>query len=310
MPSTLPLSHLKFRHLALLTHLVEFGNLHKAAQYFSVSQPAISAMLKEIEAQLGLNLFTRTNQGVIPTAAARTLSRRAHTILNEFDAFVRDARQLGKDLSPLLRVGVVPHALSTHLPKAIERYRQSGHESVTIREGTAKHLLQQLFEGKLDCVIGRLSASTLSPTDQTNDLSFELLYTDRLCIVEGTAQKRRRRLDYDTLCQRQWVLTQPDSSLRQQLTDLFFRRGLQLPDPVIETTNYIQSLAMLANSDLCSVVPESAVDSHVKLGHIRVLDIPTGLSPMPVSFIVRHAAVQNPQIVKFREIFKSITIEP
>ncbi len=307
MNSGLSLSHLKFRHLILMNHLVQFGNLHKAAQHLNVSQPAASAMLKEFENQIGLTLFLRNNQGVAPTDAARSLARRAETILNEFDALLNDVGQLNKNLAHHLRVGVVPHALSAYLPRAIELYRQTGESAVVIREGTAKNLLQQLFEGKLDCVIGRLSGASLPQTRNTEELDFSLLYTERICIVEGTRQKKRRKFTYEELCKREWVLTQPDSSLRLQLADFFLRRGLMLPDPVIETTNYFQSLMVLSNSNLCSIVPKSAADMHVKLGDIRIIDTPPELAPMPVSFIIRRAALGNQNIMKFREIFADIS---
>ena len=88
MHSEPSLSHIKFRHLILMQHLVEFGSLHKAAKHLSISQPAASAMLREFEKQLGLTLFLRTTQGVVPTEASSILVNRAQTILNEFDALV------------------------------------------------------------------------------------------------------------------------------------------------------------------------------------------------------------------------------
>jgi DNA-binding transcriptional LysR family regulator len=307
MHSELSLSHIKFRHLILLKHLVEFGNLHKAAKHLSISQPAASAMLREFEKQIGLTLFLRTTQGVIPTEASTILANRGETILNEFDALVHEVKQLNKNLSPLLRVGVVPQALFAYLPRAIELFRESGGGAVSIQEGTAKHLMLQLFEGKLDCVIGRLSGASMPSMHNTDELIFFPLYSESICIVEGTREKKRRKNSFEDLAKRDWVLPRPDSSLRQQLTDSFLRRGLMLPKPVIETTNYFQSLTMLSSSNLCSVIPQSAADMHVKLGNIRIIDIPSDLKPMPVSFILRASAKDNTQVIKFREIFTDLS---
>lgn len=303
MQTDLSLSHIKFRHLILMQHLVKFGNLHKAAKHLSVSQPAASAMLREFEKQIGLNLFVRTTQGVTPTEASHILANRAETILNEFDAFVHEVKQLNKNLSPLLRVGVVPQALFAYLPRAIEHFRETGGGAVAIQEGTAKHLLLQLFEGKLDCVIGRLSGASIPAMHHTDELIFFPLYSERICIVEGTKQKKTKKLSYEDLAKRDWVLPRPDSSLRQQLTDSFLRRGLMLPEPVIQTTNYFQSLTVLSNSNLCSVIPQSAADMHVKLGNIRIIDMPIDLTPMPVSFIFRASAKENKNVLMFRQIF-------
>jgi DNA-binding transcriptional LysR family regulator len=307
MHTELSLSHIKFRHLILMQHLVEFGNLHKAAKYLSISQPAASAMLREFEKQLGLTLFLRTTQGVIPTEAVTLLANRAQTILNEFDALVHEVKQLNKNLSPLLRVGVVPQALFAYLPRAIELFRVANGGAVAIQEGTAKHLLLQLFEGKLDCVIGRLSGATMPSMHNTDELIFFPLYSESICIVEGTKEAKKRKVAFEDLAKRDWVLPRADSSLRQQLTDSFLRRGLMLPEPVIETTNYFQSLTMLSGSNLCSVIPQSAANMHVKLGNIRIIDIPSDLKPMPVSFILRASAKDNTQVITFRKIFMDLT---
>ena len=307
MHSELSLSHIKFRHLILMKHLVEFGNLHKAAKHLSISQPAASAMLREFEKQLGLTLFLRTTQGVVPTEAATLLVNRAGTILNEFDALMHEVKQLNKNLSPLLRVGVVPQALFAYLPRAIEQFREANGGAVSIQEGTAKHLLLQLFEGRLDCVIGRLSGSAMPSMHNTEELIFVPLYSESICIVEGTKEGEKRKNTFEDLAKRDWVLPRADSSLRQQLTDSFLRRGLMLPEPVIETTNYFQSLTMLSGSNLCSVIPQSAADMHVKLGNIRIIDIPSDLKPMPVSFILRASAKDNTQVIKFRKIFTELS---
>jgi DNA-binding transcriptional LysR family regulator len=307
MHAELSLSHIKFRHLILMQHLVEFGNLHKAAKHLSISQPAASTMLREFEKQLGLTLFLRTTQGVVPTEAATLLANRAQTILNEFDALVHEVKQLNKNLAPLLRVGVVPQALFAYLPHAIELFREANGGAVSIQEGTAKHLLLQLFEGKLDCVIGRLSGASMPSMHNTDELIFFPLYSESICIVEGTKEAKKRKNAFEDLAKRDWVLPRADSSLRQQLTDSFLRRGLMLPEPVIETTNYFQSLTMLSGSNLCSVIPQSAADMHVKLGNIRIIDIPNDLKPMPVSFILRASAKDNTQVSKFRRIFTELS---
>lgn len=307
MHAELSLSHIKFRHLILMQHLVEFGSLHKVAKHLSISQPAASAMLREFEKQLGLTLFLRTTQGVVPTEAATLLTNRAQTILNEFDALVHEVKQLNKNLAPLLRVGVVPQALFAYLPHAIELFREANGGAVSIQEGTAKHLLLQLFEGKLDCVIGRLSGASMPSMHNTDELIFFPLYSENICIVEGTKEGKKRKNTFEDLAKRDWVLPRADSSLRQQLTDSFLRRGLMLPEPVIETTNYFQSLTMLSGSNLCSVIPQSAADMHVKLGNVRIIAIPSDLKPMPVSFILRASAKDNTQVIKFRKIFTDLS---
>ncbi len=56
------LTQLRIRHFKLIESLVSVGSLHKAARALHLSQPAASAMLKEVEEALGATLFERTRK--------------------------------------------------------------------------------------------------------------------------------------------------------------------------------------------------------------------------------------------------------
>ncbi len=302
--SAMSLSHLKFRHLKLVLHLQEFRNLHKAAKHLSISQPAASAMLRDLEALLGLQLFVRSRQGVVPTKDAYTLAERARSMINEFDALVQTVERLAQKSPPLLRVGLVPQAFVSYLPKAIEHFRRTGGTAaLSTQEGTAQQLISLLYEGMLDCVVGRLSSAGVSSGRELAELSFTRLYDEQICVVEGTAEKATPRPSYATLAKRDWVLQRRDSSVRRELADAFLRRGLMLPEPIVETTNYIQNLALLERSSYCSVAPLRAVEMYVKLGTVRILNIPLDIAPMPVSFIVRKTTESSMNLALLRESF-------
>ena len=303
-PSTMSLSHLKFRHLMLVLHLQEFRNLHKAAKHLNISQPAASAMLQDLESLLGLQLFVRSRQGVVPTKEAYTLTDRARSMVHEFDALVSTVERLGRNTPPLLRLGLVPQAFFACLPKAIEHYRaDGGSAALRTQEGTAQQLVSLLFDGMLDGVVGRLSSASIAEGRDMGELSFTPLYDEQICVVEGTAEAPRARPSYANLATRDWVLQRRDSSVRRELADAFLRRGLMLPEPVVETTNYIQSLAVLGQSNYCTVAPRRAVDIYVQLGMVRILNIPLDMAPMPVSFITRKSSVSNLNLASLRDSF-------
>ena len=302
--SAMSLSHLKFRHLKLVLHLQEFQNLHRAAKHLSISQPAASAMLRNLESLLGLQLFVRSRQGVVPTKEADALAERARSMINEFDALVQTVERLAKKSPPVLRVGLVPQAFVAYLPKANEHFRMAGGSAaLSTQEGTAQQLVNLLYDGMLDCVVGRLSSAGVAEGRNMAELSFAPLYDEHICVVEGTANAPGRRPSYANLAKRDWVLQRRDSSVRRELADAFLRRGLMLPDPIVETTNYIQSLAVLGQSNYCSVAPRRAAEMYVQLGTVRILDIPLDIAPMPVSFIVKKTSESSPDLSLLRESF-------
>ncbi|MFM9967589.1 MAG: LysR substrate-binding domain-containing protein [Burkholderiales bacterium] len=306
--SAMSLSHLKFRHLMLVLHLLEFRNLHKTAEYLSISQPAASAMLANLESLLGLKLFVRSRQGTIATKEAFSLAERARSLVNEFDALAQTVERLREKSPQLVRIGVVPQAFVDYLPTAFACFRKAGgNAALRTQEGTAQQLVSLLFEGLLDCVVGRLASGGVAEEKDLRELSFTPLYDEQICVIEGTADARKTRPSYAKLAKRDWVLQRRDSSVRRELADAFLRRGLMLPEPVVETANYMQNLSVVGKSNYCSVAPRRAVEMYLKLGTVRIVNVPLDIAPMPVSFIMRKTSASNTNLVLLRESFAHAT---
>ena len=68
-------SNLRLRHLQLLVALDQFRHLGRAAGFLSLTQPAVSKTLAEIERLFGVPLFTRSTRGTEPTAAGASVVR-------------------------------------------------------------------------------------------------------------------------------------------------------------------------------------------------------------------------------------------
>lgn len=66
----------KFRHLQCFLAVAQFGGVQKAAQSLSITQPAVSKTIAELESILGVRLFERGRQGARPTGRARSCGSR------------------------------------------------------------------------------------------------------------------------------------------------------------------------------------------------------------------------------------------
>lgn len=300
------LSHLKFRHLALIEYLLQDGTLRKAARRLSISQPAATAMLTDVETLLGVKLFTRDRQGVAPTPQTLALAPRLRVLLNDFDELGAMLDRLDTGENEVLRVGVVPQAFTVLLPPAVERFRQAGGCYLRTSEGSAQDLLERLLAGDLDCVLGRLPPDMAAQGRDAASLSFINLYEDDVCVVCGPDHPatRLKKPGYASLAQCDWVLQRPSSSVRRALTEAFLRQGLVLPHPVVETPTYIQALDIVASAKLLTAAPRRTAMAYADTGRARVLDLALRVAPMQVCLIVRKSAEQHPQIVRFRAAFE------
>lgn len=311
MPSSLSaLSHLKFRHLQLVLYLVELGTLHKAARALNVSQPAASAMLNDLEETMGMRFFERGHRGVRLTEAGAEVLDPVRTLLNEFAHLAGTVERLGHGRERLLRIGVVPQAFAAYLPQAISRFRAARGCALKTEEGTARHLLRLLWEGQLDCVIGRLPSTGIPEGIEPGALRFDILYTETICVACGAGVEHKvKRPGYAWLAEQEWVLQRRDSSVRQSLNESFLRHGVQPPRPVVETTNYMQSLALVARSHFYTVAPRHAAELQRRSGAVQILDLDLEVAPMQVSFITRATSGDNEQLRRFREAFAGVTAE-
>jgi DNA-binding transcriptional LysR family regulator len=301
------LSHLKVRHLQLILHLVDQGTLHKAARALNMSQPAASAMLSDLESSMGVRFFDRTHRGVQLTDEGLQIVDSVKTLLNEFDNFAGTVERLAAGRQPQLRVGVVPQAFAAYLPQAINRFRVDHGCAIRTEEGTAKQLLAALWEGHLDCVIGRLPSTGIPEGIDATALRFENLYEEPVCIAYGPLAKVGERMpSYHWLGEQQWVLQRRDSSVRHALNEAFLRHGVQPPQPVVETSNYMQSLTLVAGSGFFTVAPLHAAELQSNLRTVHILAMDLGVAPMQVSFISRASNSGNAQLGLFASAFRSV----
>ena len=305
-PSQLTLSHLKFRHLMLIRLLDELGTLRKASEALSISQPAATAMLRDLESLIGIGLFDRSHRGVQVTSAGRELLDTVKRLLNEFREFGQAIERIQLGEEPQLRVGVVPQAFVTYLPQAIARFRQEGGARIHAEQGTGRQLLSELMAGNLDCMVGRMPTGAFPAAWDLSTLSFENLYAEEICIVAGLGCPRpsRGRPTFEWLAERDWVLQRADSSVRGALQEAFLRAGVHPPTPIVETSTYIQSLSLAAKMAVFTVAPRGPAEITQQAGTVRILKVDLQVSPMQVCFIHRHSSEGSGQLALFQDCFR------
>src|SRR5689334_23169459 len=126
---------MEIRHLRSFCVLAEQLHFTKAALLLNVAQPALSHQIKQLEAELGVQLVERSNRRVRLTAAGEVFLARATRILEELDRAARETARVGQGEAGNLVIGVVSTAVCSILPELLRRVRkESPHISIDIRE--------------------------------------------------------------------------------------------------------------------------------------------------------------------------------
>ena len=145
---------LNYHHLLYFWTVVREGGISKAAEKLHLSQPTISAQIRQLEESLGERLFQRQGRTLVPTDVGRLAYRYADEIFGlgrEFMETLR-GRPAGRPLQ--LTVGVA-NAVPKLIVYRLLRPATKGHDAVHLvcREGEPEQLLVDLVAHALDVVI-------------------------------------------------------------------------------------------------------------------------------------------------------------
>ena len=204
--------NVSFRQLEYFVAVAERLSFRAAADACFVTQPGLSAQLKDLERLLGVQLFERNQRTVLLTPAGETLLPLARNILTASGEFVDLARSLTRPLSGTLRLGVIPTVAPYLLPKTLPALRRRYPQlQVRLHEDLTHRLLELLSHGRLDLLLVALEADL-------GNVSTLALATDPF-VVAVPAQHRlakRKRVTEADIAAEQVLLLDDGHCLRDQ----------------------------------------------------------------------------------------------
>jgi LysR family transcriptional regulator, regulator of abg operon len=235
----------KYHQLKVLVSVVESGSFRGAARRLHLTQPAITKAIKELETQLGLQLFVRQAHGAVLTSGGQVLFERSRIIVNEMQRARDDIAHLKGLGGGRLAVGVTPLAGLTILPKAFERFRDTWPDvEVQFIEFTSEQMLERLRSGSLDLAI----SAALKGTEEASFPGEELFSLPTSLAVNRASPLAAIR-SLAELQHAEWIHTDITRKFPMFLSDLFVREGLLPPKRVTLCTSQalFHSLAMQNN---------------------------------------------------------------
>ena len=147
------LNRLSLRDLEYAVAVAEERHFGRAAARCHVSQPALSAQVKKLEAALGTRLFERTPRGVIVTEPGKHLLRQARRMLDEGRRFLELASASGA-LSGELRIDAIATLGPYVVPHILRPLRRRFPDvSFVLREGRTEAILEALGTGETDLAL-------------------------------------------------------------------------------------------------------------------------------------------------------------
>lgn len=264
-------ARLKTRQLLLLVALSEEGNIHRAAQVLSMTQPAASKLLKDLEDVLEVPLFERLPRGMRPTWYGETMIRHARMALASLNQAHDEIGALKAGHYGQVGIGAITSPGLSLLPAAVALVKQE-HPSLRISLDieTSPVLLERLRQGKLDIVVGRLYAE-----HDKSSLRYEPLTEELVCAVTrpGHPLSGMSDLTLRDVVSANWIVPPSGSVLRHRFDLMFQQDGLAPPLHTVETSALLFMTRMLQQSDMIAVVGADVAHYYAAHGIVTVLPL-------------------------------------
>ena len=255
-----------FKQLRYFEAVARFNHFGRAAEHCSVSQPALSMQIQELEKKLGLQLVERRSKGVRLTVEGREMALRASRILAEVRDLTDFARQRASLLSGALHLGVIPSVAPYVLPPLLPILRdQYPGLDLHIRETQTQVLLQQLLDGTLDLLL--LALPVNHPEIETIRL-----FEDRflLALPRTHRTQGRVRATADLIKGDRLLLLEEGHCLRDQALTFCQLRQVDSIN-TFGASSLSTIVQMVANGLGLTLLPEISVDLETRHADIKVM---------------------------------------
>ncbi|MEK8051246.1 LysR family transcriptional regulator [Ideonella sp. DXS22W] len=290
-------SNLKLKHLQLLLALDQFRHLGRASEYLSLTQPAVSKTLAEVERLFDVPLFVRSTRGTEPTPYGVTVVRFARSVLADLERTREELQAVASGAAGRVRVGAMVVATPVLLVQAVAAMKaRSAQTTVAVEEGDLTRLLPRLRQGELDLLVGRLEPGYAAP-----DLETEPFYDEAMCIVVAPEHPLagRSRVRWTDLATQPWVMPPTWASSRIKLNQLFYKHRLQPPVDVIETASFLVTLTGLREHGAVGFWARSVAEHFAAQGLARVLPVAVPIDLPPVGLITLRGRLRAPAAEQF-----------
>ena len=281
-------------------------SLLKASVALSISQPALTKSLHELEDVLQLRLFDRHSRGVRPTEVGVMFVRSARRILAELRRLDEDLDMLSDPGGGTVALGALPVAAAGVLPGALARLK-AAHPGIRVRlqQGRTEELLPLLASGELDLIVGRLYEP---PTP--DGFEREALWTEPLSILArfGHPLLSAERVSLDEIRRYDLVLPTITQRVGREIEHLLALVGID-PATSLRSSSYGFIREMLHGTDLLSVMPRLMMVGDLLRGTLRVVPLPIPAPDRPAGLILPRGGALPSAALAFAECLRAYVAE-
>ncbi|MHB0882974.1 LysR family transcriptional regulator [Paenibacillus sp. SEL1] len=256
------------------------GSITKAAQVLNYVQSNVTSRIQQLEAQLNVPLFRRSNRGMTLTPAGENLLKYADTILTLLDEAVKSTQYSDQPAGPL-RLGSIETAAVTHLTSLLTEYHsQYPDVHLSLMTGSTHDLVQKVLNYELD------GAFVYGPVDDPH-IEHVAALEEELVLISEPGKK-----DMDELLAKPMLFFDVGCTHRTRAESFLSEAGVDAYQ-VMEFGTLEVILGGVASGLGVSMLPQSSIAKAEEAGSIASHRLPEKYRKLEVWFVYRRDSVYS-----------------
>ncbi|HWZ39628.1 MAG TPA: LysR substrate-binding domain-containing protein [Bradyrhizobium sp.] len=283
------------RQLRYFDALARHGHFGRAAEACSISQPALSMQIREMENALGGALLERSARQVALTKFGEELVQRVRDILRSVDELGDFARASRDRLAGRLRIGMIPTIAPYLLPKVIQNLARVHPElDIHVRETLTPKLIKEVAEGRLDTAIVALPVSEPLLTEVA-------LFTEAFLLVRPGEDEGTPVPSHEMLREMRLLLLEEGHCFRDQAL-AFCNMQSSPPREVLDASSLSTLVQMVGAGIGVTLIPEMAVAVETRSAPVSVARFKNPQPSRTIGMVWRKTSPLAGQLQQISEV--------
>ncbi|WP_158938064.1 LysR family transcriptional regulator [Burkholderia sp. S171] len=245
---------MELRHLRYFVAVAETGSLTVAAERrLHTSQPSLSRQIRDLEDEVGAELFNRSARGVELTAAGKAFLDHARLALSQVDAAIEAARRASQPTKQVFALGFLTGQEMTWLPRAMQVLRDElPNIDVTVSSHYSPDLADALARGKLDLAFLRAEPGF--------DLDYRVVSGERLVVLMPSDHPltERATIRPEDLVGEPFIMASNKARVLHEVIERYLQQSGVNLTPEHGVDNLAMAMSLVASTRGLALMPEYA----------------------------------------------------
>jgi DNA-binding transcriptional LysR family regulator len=292
--------HPSLRQLRAFAAVYRLRKISAAAQQLSVTQSAISVLIRQMEDGLGTRLFDRTTRSLQATRAADETIVVADRILRDLDSLGTGLRDLTELRRGRVSVAVTPTLGEIVLPEPLRQFARDHPDiHVAVDDCAPDQFVARVVNGHVDFGVG-------TPEQAAADVETHMLRRDLLAVVvpRGHPLARSSRVRWAQLADHAVITVRPGYGIRPLIDATAARAGISLN--VVNEVAFLATALWMADCGMGAAIMPSAYAAHRNHPDRIVIPLSAPRVSRDVALVTKRGRSLSPAAQRLAEVLMQV----